>query len=251
MSKRKELEARQQERARKQTIQIAAIIGILAIAIIGGAVLISRNNPTAAAPAVPLPEPRLVSKAIPANADAKAPAWGPADAPVKIVEFIDYQCPACGAQWAANEEAIVAAMAPGGKVRYEYKFLTFLETRKVGSTESTDAANAALCAADQGKFLAFHNTLFGNQFDENVGQYSKDRLKKVGAAVGLDAATFNACVDNTANRARVAEMAAEADRLGVQSTPSFVINGKLVTGGQNLAALKQAIAEIAPGIAIE
>jgi protein-disulfide isomerase len=46
-------------------------------------------------------------------------------------------------------------------------------------------------------------------------------------------------------------MAAEADRLGVQSTPSFVINGKLVTGGQNLAALKQAIDEIAPGVAIE
>lgn len=251
MSKRKELEARQQEQARKQTIQIAAIIGILAIAIIGGAILISRNNPTAAETTVPLPEPRLVSKPVPANADAKAPAWGPADAPVKIVEFVDYQCPACGAQWASNEEAIVAALAPAGKVRYEYKFLTFIETRKVGSSESTDAANAALCAADQGKFMAFHNTLFGNQFDENVGQFSKERLKKIGAAVGLDAASFNTCVDSSANSARITEMAAEADRLGVQSTPSFIINGKLVTGGQNLAALKQAIAEVAPGVAIE
>lgn len=252
MSKRRELEARQQEQSRKQTIQIAAIIGILAIAIIGGAVLISRNNPTVAAPTVPLPAPRVVSKPLPANVEANSVAWGPKDAPIQIQEYIDYQCPACGAQWSANEEAIFAALSATGKVRYEMNFLTFIETRTAGSTESTDAANAALCAADQGKFFEVHNTIFGNQLDENVGAYSKDRLKQIGAAVGLeDPSTFNTCVDNVTHRDRIAAMAAAADKGGVQSTPSFVINGKLLTGGQSVAQIKQAIAEIAPTVKLD
>ncbi|MDT9071462.1 thioredoxin domain-containing protein, partial [Escherichia coli] len=76
-------------------------------------------------------------KPLPPNAAANAIAWGPEDAPIKVEEYLDYQCPACG-QFAKNFEAgIIDAFAASGKVRYEVKFMPFLEDR-VGGRESRD-----------------------------------------------------------------------------------------------------------------
>jgi protein-disulfide isomerase len=249
MSKRKELEVRQQQAARKQMTQALVIIGVLAVVIIGAAVIISQNG-GAPAESAALPAPKAVTRTVPANADPNGIGFGPADAPIQIQEFVDYQCPACGAQWAANESAIVEALAKSGKVRYEVRFLTFLESR-AGTTESTDAALAAMCAADQGKFWDMHNSLFGNQYDENVGQYSKARLKTMAIAVGLDSGAFDACLDNGTHRSRITDFANEANRLNVQSTPSFVINGKVFAGGRDLAQLKADIAAAVPGATID
>ncbi len=251
MSKRRELEQRQQEQSRKQMIQVIAIIAGLAIVVIGGAAILSNNTSLGnKAPEVPLPAPQPVARTIPANAEGYG--WGPKDAPIKIEEFIDYQCPACGAQWAANEDAIIVGLAKSGKVRYDYRFLTFLQSRKAGSTESEDAANAAMCAADQGKFLEMHNILFGNQFDENVGQFSIARLKTMGGMIqGLDTAKFNSCVDGGTHKATVTEMANEANAKQVGSTPTFVVNGKNEGGGKTLTELKAIIARIDPSLKFE
>jgi protein-disulfide isomerase len=250
MSKRKELEARQQEASRKQMIQISIIIGVLAVVIIGGAIILNQTGIGGPAENAALPAPKAISRALPANADANGIGFGPADAPIKILEFVDYQCPACGAQWAANESAIVEAFSKSGKVRYEIRFLTFLEKR-AGTTESTDAAMAAMCAADQGKFWDMHNSLFGNQYDENVGQFSKARLKTLATAIGLDANTFSTCLDGGTHSSRIAEFGTEADRLGVQSTPSFVIGNQIFAGGRDLAQLKADIASAIPGATID
>ena len=250
MSKRKELEARQQEASRKQMIQIGAVIGVLALVIIGGAIILNQNGVATPAESAALPAPKAVSRTLPANADANGIGFGPADAPIKIQEFVDYQCPACGAQWSANESAIIEALSRSGKVRYEFRFLTFLESR-AGTTESTDAAMAALCAADQGKFWDMHNSLFGNQYDENVGQFSKARLKLMAVANSLDANTFNSCLDNGTHSSKLAEFAADAERLKVQSTPSFVIGDKVFAGGRDLAQLKADITSAIPGATIE
>ncbi len=251
MSKRRELEQRQQEQSRKQMIQIFAIIAGLAVVIIGGAAILANNTSLGnKAPEVPLPAPQPVARTIPANAEGYG--WGPKDAPIKIEEFIDYQCPACGAQWAANEDAIIIGLAKSGKVRYDYKFLTFIQTRKAGNTESEDAANAAMCAADQGKFLELHNILLGNQFDENVGQYSLARLKTMGGMIqGLDTAKFNSCVDGGTHKGAVTEMANEANAKQVSSTPTFIVNGKNEGGGKTLAELIAIIARIDPSLKFE
>lgn len=249
MSKRKELEARQQQAARKQMTQALIIIGVLAVAIIGAAIIITQNGGAPAESAL-LPAPKAVTREIPAGADANGIGFGPADAPIQIQEFVDYQCPACGAQWAANESAIVEALGKSGKVRYEVRFLTFLESR-AGTSESTDAAMASLCAADQGRFWDMHNSLFGNQYDENVGQFSKSRLKTMATAIGLDQAKFDSCLDNGTHAGRISEMSNEANRLSVQSTPSFVINGKVFAGGRDLLQLKADIASAVPGATID
>jgi protein-disulfide isomerase len=257
MSKRREIEEREHARARKQTMQIAGIIGAIAVVVIGGAVLLNTlglGGTPRSTSVVPLPAVRDVANSeVPPNAEAKSTAWGPATAPVKIEEFVDYQCPACGAQWARYEKEIVKAFAAGGKVRFEIKYKNLIQTFKAGSTESMDAANAALCAADQDKFWRMHDLLMGNQIDENAGQFSKQRLKDLGTKVpGLDQAAFGACVDAGTHNERVNANDAEGNQRGVDSTPTFFINGKkLASGGKSVADLKTLIAEIAPEVKLD
>jgi protein-disulfide isomerase len=253
MSKRKELESRQREESRKRTLQIAGIIAGIAIVVIGGAAFLSSRVGPLTPPEVPLPAPRAVNKQAPPNAAAKAPAWGPENAPVKIEEYVDYQCPACGAQWAANEQPINQAFANTGKVRFEVKYRNLIQTFRPGSTESRDAANAALCAADQDKFWQMHDLLMGNQIDENVGQFSTTRLKTMGAFIaGLDQTAFAACIDGGTHHARVDAMDAEAQTRGVNSTPTFFVNGKILPGGgKGVNDLRQAITQIAPDVKLD
>ncbi len=187
----------------------------------------------------------------PANVDDKAFAWGPADAPVKIVEFLDYQCPHCG-NYAKNfEPAVVAAFASSGKVRYELRPLSFLDN---GTTESRDAGQAAMCAADQGKFWQMHKTIFANQLitgEENTGNFSKSRLKEMAGTIqGMDTAAFGSCLDGDKYASQIATNMSDATTQKVESTPSFFVNGKLLKGGQTIDDFKKAIAEAAPGVTI-
>jgi protein-disulfide isomerase len=249
MSKRREIEAREDRVARTRNLQIAGIIGFLAVTIIGGAALFANRTGTNK---VDIPLPSLIpsAKAVPASVDGIA--WGPKDAPIKIEEFIDYQCPGCKGQWSAYEEEIVAALPKTGKVRYELNFLTFLETRAGGRGDSTNAANAAMCAADQGKFFEMHNTLFGNQIDENSGQFGIERLKNMGKLVkDLDTAKFDACVDAGTHKGRLQAMAADAETRQVSSTPAFFVNGKAYPGSQSLTALRKIFSEVAPSVKVE
>jgi protein-disulfide isomerase len=93
-----------------------------------------------------------------------------------------------------------------------------------GGTESLDAANAATCAADQGKFWVMHDWLYANQYGEGSGAFTKDRLKAVGKLVGLgDLTRFNTCVDEGTHDA---DIQAEKAPAGVTGTPTMVIDGK-------------------------
>jgi protein-disulfide isomerase len=155
---------------------------------------------------------------------AQGTSMGDPNAPVKVEEFSDYQCPYCRhfqedtlPQLAANEIA-------DGKVYFVYHPFSFI------GQESRDAANAALCAGDQGKFWPFSETLFANQTGENVGAFSQSRLQAFGEALNLDMTAFNACVSGSQHQNEVNQEYAQGVAAGVQSTPSFLINGRLVTG---------------------
>lgn len=255
MSKRRELEARRQEQQRRQTIQIAVIIGVIAVVVIGGAILLSAAS-GGSTPANPsLPPAKTSTKPIPPNAEANGRAWGPKDAPITIVEYLDYQCPACGNFAKSFEQGIVEAFANTGKVRYEIRYMPFLEDKVPGSRESRDPAQATLCAADQSKFWEMHNTLFVNQLitgEENTGNFSKQRLKEMAATIpGMDAAAFAACLDSNKHEQTVLQERAAGEQLGVMQTPSFLINGKLFAGDARTATpdgLKQIFAEVASGV---
>lgn len=163
------------------------------------------------------------------------PAMGNKDAKVKVIEFADFQCPFCS-QWFKTVEApMIADYVKTGKIAFYWRDYPFL------GTESTDAANAARCANDQGKFWDFHDYLYNNQGQENSGTFSKDNLKKFGATLGLNTAQFNDCVDSGKFAKDVQTDLSDGQKAGVNGTPTVFVNGVPIVGAQPYAAFKSAI----------
>ncbi len=156
------------------------------------------------------------------------PAKGPADAPVVMVEFSDFQCPFCHRAQPVVDEIMKRY---DGKIRHVFRQLP-LEMHNNART----AAEASLCAADQGKFWELHDWMFKHQQD-----LSADSLKAKVGDLGLDAAVFAACLDGKKHAAEVDQDLAEAQRLGITGTPGFVINGRLISGAQPLSAFTEVI----------
>ena len=107
--------------------------------------------------------------------------------------------------------------------------------------ESGWAAEAAECASDQNKFWEYHDILFARQAGENSGAFAKDKLKGFAAELKLDTNAFNTCVDTGKYTAQVQRDTQNAGLFGVSSTPTFLINGRLVNGALPFASFQQAI----------
>lgn len=112
--------------------------------------------------------------------------------------------------------------------------------------ESQWAAEASECAADQNAFWEYHDYLFTHQNGENKGAFVKDNLKAFAVDLGLDAKAFNDCLDSGKYTQIVQQETAWARQLGVQSTPTFVINGQGIVGAQPFEVFQQAIASFLP-----
>lgn len=132
------------------------------------------------------------------------------------------------------EPQLISEYVATGKVLLEFRDLAFL------GDESTQAAQAAGCALDQGKFWPFHDTVYANQVTENSGAFSKDRLQQIAQKANLDMTAFNSCVDAQTHKDDVAAMAAEANKAGITSTPTILLNGQRVNV-QGYGSLKTAI----------
>lgn len=163
------------------------------------------------------------------------PILGNNDAKVTIVEFADFQCPFCEQFFTDIEANLKKDYIDTGKVRFAFRQYAFL------GQESTDAANAAECANDQGKFWEYHDYLYQHQGAENSGAFSKDHLKEFAATLGLDTATFNDCLDTNKDKANVDKDLAEGGTAGVNGTPATFINGVLISGAVPYAQIKAEI----------
>lgn len=115
----------------------------------------------------------------------------------------------------------------------------------IGS-ESEWAAEAAECANDQGKFWDYHDKLFASQGGENVGAFSKANLKRFAAEMKLDTAAFNACLDSDKYLAKVRADTAQSSSMGVRSTPTFFINGRMLEGAPSYDQLAQLLNSMLP-----
>jgi protein-disulfide isomerase len=163
--------------------------------------------------------------------EANNPAKGPVGAPVTVVEFSDFQCPFC-ARVTPTLKKIEEAYP--GKVRIVFRDLPLLSIHKNAGV----AAEAAHCANDQGKFWEMHDRLFANQ-----GKLSAPELKEHAVAVGLQAESFNQCLDSGKYTAEWRKDSEEATRLGLSGTPAFFINGRLLTGAQPFESFAAVIDE--------
>ena len=157
----------------------------------------------------------------------------PPDAKIVVVEFSDFNCPACrGAQPVVRE----VKRQPG--VHFE---LRHLPLPILGHETSYAAAGAYECGAEQDYGAVFEAALFDNQ-----GSFSEEFFANIPSVYGFETdGTFNstdyqACLAEERHSKLVSSDARTAARANLRSTPSFVVNGKVVTGG---SALQQAVAE--------
>jgi protein-disulfide isomerase len=162
---------------------------------------------------------------------------GEASATVTLIEYSDFQCPFCKRFYDSVLSRIVTDYVKTGKVKLSYKNYAFL------GDESRWAAQAAECAADQGKFWEMHELLFTRQQGENSGAFSKENLINLAKEIKVDGAKFSDCVNQDTTLARVQEDISEGNRIGVRGTPTFLLNGKLIVGAQPYEAFKTALDE--------
>ena len=162
---------------------------------------------------------------------------GSPSAPVTFVEFGDFQCPFCGRFYQTTEKQLIDKYVKTGQVKLIWRDFAFL------GQESFDAAVAARCAGEQGKFWEYHNYLFENQKGENEGAFSVVNLKNFARALNLETAQCNSCVDSQKYLSAVENETALGRELGVNGTPSSFINGAHITGAVPFAQFEQIILE--------
>jgi protein-disulfide isomerase len=158
-----------------------------------------------------------------------APVRGSADAPVTLVEFSDFHCPFC--QKAQTTLKEILDRYPG-KVKHAFRDFPVDALHP----QARQAAEAARCAHDQGKFWSYHDTLFAN-----APHGAPADLRRYASEVGLDVPVFERCLSTGTHRASVQRDLEEGSRLGVSGTPAFFVNGRLLSGAQPLEAFTKLI----------
>ncbi|MEA2639416.1 MAG: hypothetical protein QOF51_810 [Chloroflexota bacterium] len=165
---------------------------------------------------------------------------GPANAPVSLVEYGDFECPYCGRAYPVVEEI---RRRLGDRLCFVYRHFPLTQIHP----HAQHAAEAAEAAGAQGRFWAMHGTLFENQHaltDADLARYA--------AAIGLDLARFTQEMEAGIYIPRVREDFLSGVRSGVNGTPTFFINGRRHDGGADLKSLVEAIVHAtlpAPAIA--
>ena len=217
MSKRQEM--REKRARQEQTQRILVIVGIVVVAVAAALFLILPNL---------TPVGPVVNKPLNNGAQVGLSGMGNPNAPVKIIEYSDFQCPYCKKFLDETDQQLIDTSVTTGKVYFEYhSFGSFI------SPESGRAAEAAYCAGDQQKFWQMHDTNFANQGDEQAGPFFTDkRLTAFASQIGLDAGKFSDCFTSGKYASRVQQDAVDAQTAGVKATPSFTVNGTLVEGAQ-------------------
>jgi protein-disulfide isomerase len=178
---------------------------------------------------------------------------GDPNAPIKIEEFADFQCPYCEQFHTGTEPLLRQYYIDTGKVLFVYRsmgnFVSDNIARAKGAsarTESRDAALAAYCAGDQDKFWEMHAHLFANVIGEDAGSFTDRRLKAIAETAGLDTTAFNSCYDSGKYLDRVQQDFEDGQAANVNGTPGFLVTymvggetkTKLINGAQPFSAFQ-------------
>jgi protein-disulfide isomerase len=159
---------------------------------------------------------------------SQAPLRGPADAPVTIVEFSDFQCPYC-----KGIQPVIQQLRERYPEQVNWRFKDLPLTAIHPGAQS--AAEAARCAGEQGKFWEYRDALF------KADQVTLDMHKGVAESLGLDGEPFMRCMASGKYREAVETDGQEAEALGISGTPTFVINGIVLAGAQPLEEFTRVI----------
>ena len=190
-----------------RNLVIAVVVGVLLIMLVP--TLLSRQTDSSAS--------------IPANVSADrgyGVVFNDDLTGVPVIDiYEDFQCPVC-AQFTQLNGPYIESLIAEKKATVVYHTLSFL------GPESVNAANAAACAADDGKFLEYHRLLMMNQKPENSGGWSNNFLASLGQTAGITSQKFSSCVNKGDYLGWVSNVAAAGANANVNSTPTVFVNGK-------------------------
>jgi protein-disulfide isomerase len=158
------------------------------------------------------------------------PSIGPADAPITVIEFSDYQCVFCQ-RW-YNDVYSRLLDDYKGKIRFVYKDYPLESIHP----DAQGAAEAANCAGEQNIYWQYHNALFDGKYGLGLQAY-----QQYASDLGLDMTAFNTCVSERRYKSEVEDDVNLAINVGVHSTPAFFVNGLLIVGAQPYEVFKQVI----------
>jgi protein-disulfide isomerase len=158
--------------------------------------------------------------------DGGNPFLGAADAPITMIEFGDFRCGFCKR---FNDETLAPLLQQyEGQIRFVYRDYPIL------GPDSLQAALAAQCAHDQGQFWPFHDLLYSNP-----SNLTRTAFLTYAEQLALDIDTFTTCLDNAVHQEEINADYAVGQQLGVGGTPTFFINGRIITGAQPIEVFQR------------
>lgn len=216
VSKRQERRAQLQRQQQRQRLTVIGVI-VLGVALLVFAVVWQQIKAPGA----------IITVTPAALPNANGLSLGDAKAPVTIDVFEDFQCPACQLFTQSIEPLVIENLVKTGKAHYVFHNYPFIDGSGAGNGgESDQAANASMCANEQGKFWEMHNTLYANWNGENQGNLSNRRLQAMAESIGLDINAFNNCFGANKYKADIQADFDKGVKMGVNGTPSVFVNGK-------------------------
>lgn len=232
----KQMSKSQRRRANNNRSRMLTIGAIVVGALLIAVALILPNAKSGAEVVVPEAVTRPVGDGL---------MLGEITAPAKIEVFEDFQCPACVQFSEEIESLVLEKLVATGKAYYIFHNYPFLDTNSAAK-ESRGAANASLCANEQGKFWEYHDVLFANWNGENQGAFAPARLMEFATALKLNTEDFQACIDEDRYAAEVQASFDLGVEMGVEGTPTVFVNGVIITPGyipsfEDIAAAVEAV----------
>ena len=195
--------------------------GIAAVAIIASFLVFNMTDTEQELVFEPTPTPTQAEPAIHKSVflDNGSPILGDPNAPITLVEFGDYQCHFCNVFFHETEHTILENYVETGKVKLIFKDFTII------GPDSINAAHAAHCADDQGKFWQYHDILYNNWAGENNGWASSQNLLRFAQEVELNIDEFTECMLDARHASIIEQSNSDARALGLTGTPGFFVIG--------------------------
>lgn len=211
------------DKRRRTLIVSAAVVGVLGLAAVVGLIAANTGDKGDGSGSGPVAAPTGAT-----GKDRLAIPVGATDAPSTLTIWEDFRCPAC-AQFENAARATIHQLTDSGQIKVEYHLATIIDGN-MGGSGSLNAANAAACAQDSGKFVAYHDVLYQNQPPEPDDAFARDaKLFELAAKVpGLDTPAFRSCVSGGTHDGWV-NKSNEAFRSGdFRGTPTVLLNGESI-----------------------
>lgn len=214
---------RERRRKRKQQQQMITILIVVGVVFILAAVLMMPTIRDLLTPVGEFTTPELNVRPM-----ANANSMGDPNAPIVIQEFSDFGCGHCANFAFSTGEILTEKYVSTGQVYIEFNSVGNL----LGHPNSLTTAEAAYCAGDQNKFWEYHDIIYANQAElfANINKKLDKTLIAYAEALEMDTEAFESCIKSKKYNDIIQEDLLEANQANINSTPSFLINGKPLIG---------------------